>query len=109
MATATSTGAPLMRIHVVDAGAEPGSQIRAYAEYRVFSRLAPLSRSVRLVKVMVSRATDGTTACAVHADLGPAGQVQARSRRAQPLLAIDSAAEKLADAARRRLASTIGP
>jgi ribosome-associated translation inhibitor RaiA len=98
-----------MQIEVV--GAEPHltAQIRTYAEYRVFSRLAPLAREVATVLVVLTRSRDDRyTVCAVSADLGPAGCVRARTRHAHPTGAIDAAADRLAEALRRLPAATVG-
>lgn len=79
-------------------------RIRTYAEYRVFSRLAPLARDVTAVRVVISQTrAGGMTSCSLRADLGRAGAVRTRSRRAQPTRAIDSAAERLIEAVARRL------
>ena len=94
----------VMRIHVIGAATGTGADIRAYAEYRVFARLAPLVRDISSVRVVLSRSrTDGSTSCALAADLGAAGSVRTRARRVQPTRAVDEAAERLLAAAIRRL------
>ena len=93
-----------MRIEIVGPAPHLIERIRAYAEYRVFSRLAPLARDVGTVRVVVTQsADDGLTSCFVSADLGRGGWVRTRSRRAHPTRAIDTAAEKLSAATARRL------
>ena len=93
-----------MQIHIRGTPPHVTMQIRAYAEYRVFSRLAPLARDVSSVLVVLSRTPDDRhTVCAVSADLGTAGCVRARTRHPHPTGAIDAAADRLAAAAGRRL------
>jgi len=95
-----------MQIHVSGGLAPLGTQVRAYAEYRIFSRLAPLARRIGGVEVVLTgRTRNALATCAVSADLGPAGSVRARVRRPQPIEAIDGAALALADAIVRRLES----
>jgi ribosome-associated translation inhibitor RaiA len=98
-----------MQIEVL--GAEPHltAQIRAYAEYRVFSRLAPLARDVTTVLVVLTRSRDERyTVCALSADLGAAGCVRARTRHPHPTGAIDVAADRLVELLRRLPAATVG-
>ena len=94
-----------MEIYV--AGVTPllTQQVRAYAEYKVFSRLAPLARNVAMVQVVVTDGPEGEdgAVCAVTAYLGDAGCVRSRVRRRQATCAIDTAAENVARAAARRL------
>lgn len=93
-----------MQIDVLGAPPHVTTQIRAYAEYRVFSRLAPMARDVQTVLVVLSRVRGtGKTVCAVSADLGTAGTVRVRTRHAHPSGAIDAAADRLATAARSRV------
>lgn len=93
-----------MRIHVIGPVPRFVERIRAYAEYRIFSELAPLARDVASVRVVVRQSpAGGVTSCCASADLGAGRRVQVRSRRAQPTGAIDAAAERLSAAAARRL------
>ena len=93
-----------MQIHVT--GTHLGTQVKAYAEYRIFSRLAPLARRIAGVEVVLTGSPrDARATCAVTADLGPAGSVTTRVQRPQPIEAIDGAALALADAVTRRLES----
>lgn len=98
---------PFTPMQIYVAGVMPllTQQVRAYAEYKVFSRLAPLARSVALVQVVVTEApgAEGGALCAVTADLGDAGLVRTRVRRSQVTSAIDTAADNVARAAARRL------
>jgi ribosome-associated translation inhibitor RaiA len=98
-----------MQIEVLGADPHLTTQIRTYAEYRVFSRLAPLARDVTTVLVVLTRSSDDRyTVCALSADLGAAGCVRARRRHAHPTGAIDAATDHLADALRRLPAATLG-
>jgi ribosome-associated translation inhibitor RaiA len=92
-----------MQIHVIGQAPEAAPQLRAYAEYRVFSRLAPLAREVLSVQVVMTLSKGGETVCAVCADLGPAGSTQARSRHLHPIRALDLVADRLADATLRHM------
>jgi ribosome-associated translation inhibitor RaiA len=94
-----------MQIHVTGTAHAVTPQLRAYAEYKVFSRLAPLGRRVQLVQVLlIESSEEGETLCAAAADLGDAGCVRAHSRSGFPTAAIDGAADHLARAAAHRLA-----
>ena len=99
-----------MQIYVAGVAPILTPQVRAYAEYKVFSRLAPLARNVEMVQVVVTAASDrdGGAVCAVTADLGDAGCVRTRVRRPQATGAIDLAAENVARAAARRLTGVAG-
>lgn len=69
-------------------------QIRTYAEYRLFSTLAPhdnvLGASVRLRRV------DDAVHCNVHVTLRPRGSVHARGSAPHAAAAIDRAAGRIA-------------
>ena len=101
---------PITPMQIYIAGVTPilTQQVRAYAEYKVFSRLAPFARNVDMVQVVVTEAPDGDggTICAVTADLGDAGCVRTRVRRPQATSAIDIAADNVARAAARKLAAS---
>lgn len=93
-----------MQIRVSGSTQGLNDQLRAYAEYQVFVRLAPMARRIGAVEIVVTAPGDDmTAACAVSADLGAAGHVRARIERAQAIEAIDSAAVALAAAAMQRL------
>ena len=94
-----------MRIVIRSVPAGEGERLRVYAEYRVFSRLGSMAREINAVRVAVHRGSDGTTGCAITADLGGAGRTRACSRQAEPSGAIDAAVEDLAGAIELRLAS----
>src|SRR5688500_2111643 len=94
-----------MQIHVVGTAPAFSAQVKAYAEYKVFSRLAPLARRIGVVRIVLTNdGPEEPSCCAVTADLGEAGSVTSRVLRRQPIEAIDGAALALADAATRRLA-----
>ena len=76
---------------------------RAYAEYRVFCRLAAMAGDITSVHVAVRRTADGTIQCAIRANLGSAGTMRARGHRHEPTGAIDMAVEELAKVTIRRL------
>ena len=93
-----------MQIEVIGTAQALTAQTRAYAEYRVFSRLAPAGDEISAVLVVVSRAGDsGDTVCHASARLHGAGSVRISTRHAAPTGAIDAAAERLAAAVHRRL------
>jgi hypothetical protein len=94
-----------MRIVIRTLPSSAGNQLRAYAEYRVFSQLASLAREIASVRVAIHQATDGSTECAITADLGQVGRTRARSRRPEPSRAIDAAVNDLAEATSERLGS----
>jgi ribosome-associated translation inhibitor RaiA len=83
-----------MRVVISSHGLPIDTQIRAYAEYRLFSTLAThdnvLGARVRL------RRADAAVQCSVHVTLRPRGSVQARSSAPHPAAAIDRAAERVA-------------
>ena len=96
-----------MQISVIGPAPLMSQQVRAYAEYRLFTRLAPHARSVASVQVTVtsSPAGGGGSVCSVTADLGSCGRVRTRVRRPQMSNAIDVAAENVARAATRLLSA----
>ena len=93
-----------MQIRVVAVPSDLRAQVKVYAEYRIFSRLASLARRIDNVDVVVTDAAlDAPASCAVTANLGAAGRVTAKVQRRQPIEAIDGAAASLADLVARRL------
>jgi ribosome-associated translation inhibitor RaiA len=86
-----------MRICISGSPAIHLEQLRAYAEYRVFTQLAVFADQVKMVRVVVSRsADDRMTSCVMSAELDNAIRIQARSRDTQPICAVDTAAKRLA-------------
>ena len=99
----TSFATPL-QISVVGPPALSAEQIRAYAEYKLFSRLVPLAREIFDVQaVVIAHTGEPHATCTVTVDLGEAGRVRTRVRRAGAVPAVDAAAEAIARAAARRL------
>jgi ribosome-associated translation inhibitor RaiA len=93
-----------VRIRVVGHSSLLNEHERAYVEYRMFTRLAPLARAVASVLVVVSRDEElGDTCCAASAELGDSGCIRANTRHPHPGAAIDDAADKLVAAVRKRL------
>ena len=97
-----------MRVVISSRGLPFDTQIRAYAEYRVFSTLAThdnvLGARVRLRRV------EAAVQCNVHVTLQPRGSVQARGSAPHAAAAIDRAAERISalmDGHRKRSASSI--
>jgi hypothetical protein len=83
-----------MRVVISSHGLPFDTQIRTYAEYRLFSTLAPhdnvLGARVRLRRV------DDAVQCNVHVTLRPSGSVHARSSAPHAAAAIDRAAGRIA-------------
>jgi ribosome-associated translation inhibitor RaiA len=80
-------------------------QIRAYAEYRFFSRLVTIARDISDVHaVITAHHAEPEATCTVAVDLGHAGSVRTRVRRHGAVAAVDAAADTIAKAAVRRLA-----
>lgn len=93
-----------MQISVVGPPSLSAEQIRAYAEYRLFSRLVTLASEIHDVHVVITaHVADPLATCTVALDLGDAGRVRTRVRRAGAVPAVDAAAETVARAAHRRL------
>ena len=87
-----------MRIEVSGSPALHVERMRAYAEYRVFSQFAAFAHEVKTVRVVLSGSPDDRTSCEMSAELRQGDRIRSRSRGTQPTRAIDSAAEKLAEA-----------
>jgi ribosome-associated translation inhibitor RaiA len=97
-----------MVIQVIGEDESSNSQVRAYAEYRVFGVLAPHSQRVRGARVVLQRvASEGTShaaICAVTVALEPSGSVRTRVRGGHPYAAINLAVERVECLIRRRMA-----
>jgi len=94
-----------MQISVVGPPSLSAEQIRAYAEYKLFSRLMTLGRGVCDIQAVVTaHLPDAQATCTVAVDLGEAGCVRTRVRRTGAVPAVDAAVETVARAASRRLA-----
>lgn len=98
-----------MRIDVAGSPAEFADRLRAYAEYRVFSRLAPVSDQIGTVRVIVRTLAHGSAmSCLLVADLGTAWTIHARAQSTEPSAAIDLAVTRLETAVRDRLRRRAG-
>jgi ribosome-associated translation inhibitor RaiA len=99
------TFSPPMQISVVGPPSLSAEQIRAYAEYKLFSRLVTLARDITDVHaVITAHHAEPDATCTVAVDLRGAGCVRTRVRRHGAVAAVDAAAETIARAAVRRLA-----
>ena len=100
-----------MVIDVIDRDESSPSQVRAYAEYRVFGVLAPHSRRVRGARVVLQRvASEGAShaaACAVTVALEPSGFIRTRVRGGHPYAAINLAVERVECLIRRHMAKRL--
>jgi hypothetical protein len=87
----------------------PTADKRPYAEYRVFTAIAPFDTCVHTVDVVVRRdpSNDRPFLCAVVVDLGPAGRVRTQARAVHPSAAIDRAAERIGRLVGRRVAGGV--
>jgi len=93
-----------MRIAVTDIGRTFGRQTRAYAEYRIFSSLAPFSDVVREAVVSLTPAANGhSVLCSVRIDLHSGAPVRISGRGRHAYDAINRAAHRLAAALRRHM------
>ena len=90
-----------MKIGMTDISRAFGRQTRAYAEYRVFSSLAPFDSVVRDATVSLTGARDQSVRCSVLVglDTGVPVEVSARGRHAYD--AINRVADRIGPALRR--------
>jgi ribosome-associated translation inhibitor RaiA len=96
----------MMHITVCGFGTPITDAQRAYAEYRVFTSIAPHEKLVRVVDVAIRRepAAERTVVCAVVVDLGASGRIKTQARAAHPSAAIDRAADRAGWLVGRRIA-----
>ena len=96
---------PAMRIRISGLDASTTDQKRAYAEYRVFTAIAPYEPRIDAVDVAISRdvTARGPFLCTVAVDLGRCGFVKTRARALHPSAAIDRAADRAGWLIGRRL------
>ena len=93
-----------MRIDVIGTSLELTGQARAYTEYQVFLRMAPLANDVESILVVVSPGDDARdTICHASARLRGSGQIRVSTRHNEPTGAIDAMASKLSAAVCRHL------
>lgn len=103
----TALRSPSMPMQITVAGPPSLSaeQIRAYAEYKLFSRLLTIARDITGVRAVITAfESNGDATCSVTVELGDAGCVRTRVRRGGAVPAVDAAADTIARAAVRRLA-----
>ncbi len=97
-----------MQIVVTSQAAALEDQTRAYAEYKVFSSLAPRAREIDRVEVVLAEQSSGhggaEMECAVTVDLADGDSVHAKARASGAYAAIDHAALRI-KAAMNRLAA----
>lgn len=99
---------PAVRISVVGRPGSLAEQIRAYAEYRVFSRLAMLWPRIDAVQLTVIDGPEaGGVTCEVRVAAGRE-HLQSVASGAHPVGAIDAATQDLAHEAARRLTPVPG-
>lgn len=92
-----------MRIEVTDIGRTFGRQTRAYAEYRMFSSLAPFSDVVHAAEVTLTQAArGGSVVCAVTVGIETGAPVRITARGRHAYDAINRVADRLAPALRRQ-------
>ena len=96
-----------MRITVTDIGCTFGRQTRAYAEYRIFSRLARFDTVVHEAEVSLTSARAGGGArCAVVLRVDDGGTLRVSARGRQVYDAINCAAERISKELRRHTCIT---
>ncbi len=100
-----------MVIKVIGDEESSNSQLRAYAEYRVFGVLAAHSQRVRGARVVLRRvASEGASdaaVCAVTVALEPSGSLRTRVRGGHPYAAINLAVERVECLIRRHMAKRL--
>jgi ribosome-associated translation inhibitor RaiA len=95
----------VMQIAVHDADARNVTDLRAYAEYRMFAAVTRFSRSCARIDVRLSERQTAREpyVCDVVLEMKPSGRVQVRATGERPYLAIDRAAERLSSGVEREL------
>lgn len=84
-----------IQISVVGRAPSLTEQVRAYAEYRLFSRIAPWGRWITSVELAVEAQDDSQeVTCDVVLTSGDR-TVRARARRRHPVAAIDAAVDEM--------------
>ena len=92
------TTRPALQISVIGGRAERAEQLRAYAEYKLFSRLATHWRDVDRIDILVTAEEEAAGAtCDITLQVG-GSSVSTRTRRPHTVPAIDAAAEDLVSA-----------
>jgi ribosome-associated translation inhibitor RaiA len=95
-----------MRINVSAGNAALIDEKRPYAEYRLFSALAPYETRIRSVEVRLTLEplARARCLCAVTVDLRGMDRLETRARAVHAVAAIDRAADRAARLVRRRIA-----
>lgn len=97
-----------MQIDIVGENHIVTTEVRAYAEYRVFATLARYAAIVRSARVVLRPAEPGPTGrsilCTLTVFLEPSGFVRVRARRPVAHGAINRAADRLSELMSRRTA-----
>ena len=94
----------LMRIKVSAVDIPITDDKRAYAEYRLFTAIAPYEVRIRSVDVVIrsGSAANRSFLCRVVVDLGSSGRIKTQARAVHPTAAIDRAADRTAWLVSRR-------
>lgn len=94
-----------MRIRISSIDTPIADEKRAYAEYRLFTAIAPYEPHVGAVSVAIGRdlAAQRQFLCTVTADLGCSGRIRTQARAMHPSGAIDRAAGRTAWLIGRRI------
>jgi ribosome-associated translation inhibitor RaiA len=90
-----------MKISVIDIGCTFGRQTSAYAEYRIFSRLARFDTVHEAEVVLTSARAGGGARCAVVLRVDDGGTLRVSARGRHPYDAINRAVERIGKELRR--------
>lgn len=85
-----------IQISVVGQASNLTEQVRAYAEYRLFSRISPWGRWITSVELAVQAADDSPEVTCDVVLMSGERTVRARARRRHPVAAIDAAVDEMA-------------
>jgi ribosomal subunit interface protein len=93
-----------MRINISGVNLSITRDMRAYAEYRFFTSIAPHQLKIREVDVVLRRdsASNRRFLCMVIVDLASSDRIKTQARSAYPAAAIDRTADRAAWLIRRR-------
>jgi ribosome-associated translation inhibitor RaiA len=95
-----------MRIRISSLEPPIAEDKRAYAEYRIFTSIAPYEPHIAAVDVVVGRELTARRRflCTVTVDLGRSGRIKTQARAMHPSAAVDRAADRTAWLIGRRVA-----
>lgn len=85
-----------IQISVVGQASNLTEQVRAYAEYRLFSRISPWGRWITSVELAVQAADDSPEVTCDVVLMSGECTVRVRARRRHPVAAIDAAVDEMA-------------